>query len=166
MSPDQFEQFFRRYKNNLYVYLLRFVEIDDDAQDLLQDSCIAFYKKLDEIKPETAINYMYKIAHNTALNWTKQRRRFLLKPSSDFERIADKPAPKDHYEAVNKAIAMLPSKLARVVHMYYYDKLSYKEISSQTGKSIKAIDSMLNRARTKLRKRIIMHEDGSPMLKT
>jgi len=161
MSHDQFEQFLKEHKNSIYCYLLRFVEIDDDAQDLLQDSCLAFYRKLDEIRQETAINYMYRIAHNTALNWLKQSKRYLLKPGSDFERIADTPSGKDGFEVVNKAIALLPSKLSGVVHMYYYDKMSYKEISAQTGKSVKAIDSMLNRARAKLRKRIKLQSDGS-----
>lgn len=165
MKQELFEPFLRENKNRIYGYLLRFVENDDDAQDLLQDVCLAFYRRLDQIKPETAINYMYRMAHNTALNWLKQRKRMILKPSSDFDRLAGPTPRTDSHEIVNKAIARLPQNLAVVVHMYYHDSLSYKEISEQTGKSVKAVDSILNRARVKLRKGIKMHEDGSLELK-
>ena len=69
MSHEHFELFLKDNKHKIYGYLLRFVDNDDDAQDLLQDVFIAFYRKLDRIYPETAINYMYRMAHNMALNW-------------------------------------------------------------------------------------------------
>jgi len=165
MSPDSFEQFLKEHRHKIYGYLLRFVDVDDDAQDLLQEVCIAFYRRIDSIRPETAVCYMYRMAHNTALNWRKQRNRTLLKPAMDFERIPGTVPMTDRYQIVNKAIAQLPANLSAVVHMYYYDRLSYKEISVQTGKSIKAIDSMLDRARSKLRKRIRIDGDGDFELK-
>lgn len=137
------------------------MDIDDDAHDLLQEVCIAFYNKIERIKPETAICYMYRMAHNAALNWKKQRNKTVLKSPAVFERIAAVDAKTDRYDIVNKAIASLPPNLALVIHMYYYDKLTYLEMSIQTGKSVKAIDSMLNRARIKLRKKIKMDEDGA-----
>jgi RNA polymerase sigma factor (sigma-70 family) len=101
------------------------------------------------------------MAHNAALNWKKQRNKTVLKSPAVFERIAAVDAKTDRYDIVNKAIASLPPNLALVIHMYYYDKLTYLEMSIQTGKSVKAIDSMLNRARIKLRKKIKMDEDGA-----
>lgn len=161
MKPEQFEPFLRENKNRIYGYLLRFVENDEDAQDLLQDVCLAFYRRLELIESETAINYMYRMAHNIALNWLKRRKRTVLKPASDFDRLAGSSPKPDIHEIVNQAIARLPQKMAVIVHMYYHDKMSYKEISEQTGKSVKAVDSILNRSRAKLRKGIKVNEDGS-----
>ncbi len=161
MAPEQFDHFISTNKNRIYNYILRFVDIDEDAQDILQDVFIAFYDRLDSIKHETALPYMYRMAHNMALNWKKASKRHVLKPSEDFERIPDKPIVTENYTALNQAIALLPVKLAMVVQLFYYDKLSYKEIASELKLSSKAVDSLLNRARRKLRDSITINEHGS-----
>lgn len=161
MSPESFESFLKINKNRIYGYLLRFVEIDDDAQDLMQELCIAFYHKIEQIESETALSYMYRMAHNMALNWRKRNAKTFLRPNDDFDRMKSIDEVTERPFVVNKAIAKLPPKLATIVHMYYYDKMSYKEISLQTGRSIKAVDSMLNRARIKLRRLIRLNDDGS-----
>lgn len=165
MSPDSFEQFFKDNRNKVYNYLLRFVEINDDAQDLLQEVCIAFYDRIEQIRPETALPYMYSMAHNMALNWRKTQKKHLLRAAGDFDRLpAAEPKPVS-YEVLNAAIAALPVKLATVVHMFYFDKLSYREIGSQLEISVKAVDSLLDRARRKLRRNIGTGEDGTLELK-
>jgi RNA polymerase sigma-70 factor (ECF subfamily) len=161
MSQDSFEQFFKDNRNKVYNYLLRFVEIDDDAQDLLQEVCIAFYDRIGQIRQETALPYMYRMAHNLALNWRKTRKKHLLRPTSDFDRLTSAESKTADYGAINEAIAGLPVKLAMAVHMFYFDKLSYREIGGLMGISTKAVDSLLDRARRKLRRRLRIGGDGN-----
>lgn len=161
MAPENFAPFINTNKNRIYNYILRFVDIDEDAQDILQDVCIAFYERLENIKQETALPYMYRMAHNMALNWRKASKRHILKPSDDFERIPETTTVTENYTALNQAIAKLPVKLAMVVHLFYYDRLSYKEIGEQLRISSKSVDSLLNRARRKLRNSIAINEEGN-----
>ncbi len=161
MAPESFDPFIRANKNRIYSYILRFVVIDEDAQDILQEVCIAFYDRLEKIKQETALPYMYRMAHNMALNWSKANKKHILKPTGDFERIPEKAPKTEDFTALNQAIAKLPVKLAMVVHMFYYDKLSYREIGEQLGISSKSVDSLLNRARRKLRNCIAINEEGN-----
>jgi RNA polymerase sigma-70 factor (ECF subfamily) len=161
MKTEKFETFLTDNEKRIHNYLLRFVEVDDDAQDLLQNVFLAFYDRIHDIDDKTAVAYLYRMSHNMALNWIKQRKRLVLKAPEDFYNLADKPQNKEEpkYEVLNKAIRELPVKLSTVIHLQYYENLSYKEISEKLNISVKAVESLLVRAKKQLRK-IIMKESG------
>ena len=161
MKTEKFESFLTDNEKRIHNYLLRFVEVDDDAQDLLQNVFLAFYDRIHDIDDKTAVAYLYRMSHNMALNWIKQRKRFVLKAPSDFYNLADKQQNKEEqkYDVLNKAIRELPVKLSTVIHLQYYENLSYKEISEKLDISVKAVESLLVRAKKQLRK-IILKENG------
>ena len=165
MTAADFEQFFHLHKNRLYNYILRFVDIDDDVQDLMQEVCLAFYQRIERIDEKTALAYLYRIAHNKAINWQKKIRKTVLRSNHDFDRIPAGKGVDNSQDIVNKAIAFLPVNLGTVIHLYYFDKLSYQEIGMQLGKSVKSVDSLLTRARKKLRKHLEISVDGTMRIK-
>jgi len=61
---------------------------------------------------------------------------------------------------VEASLHELPVKLATVIHLQYYEKLSYKEISLQLGISLKAVESLLVRAKKQLRKKLLKDRAG------
>lgn len=163
MKPESFESFLTDNEKRIYNYLLRFVEVDDDANDLLQNVFLAFYERIMDIDEKTALAYVYRMAHNMALNWIKHQKRMILKPPSDFQNIKAKPFTNDEvdYSVLNNAIKELPVKLSTVIHLQYYDNLSYKAISDKLGISVKAVESLLVRAKKELRKKIIKENGGN-----
>ena len=162
MKPEQFEAFLTDNEKRIHNYLLRFVEVDDDALDLVQNVFIAFYERITDIDEKTAVAYLYRMSHNMALNWIKQRKRFILKDPTDFYNLADKPhvAEEPKHEILNKAIQNLPVKLSTVIHLQYYEDLSYKAISEKLHISVKAVESLLVRAKKQLRKEILKDNGG------
>jgi RNA polymerase sigma-70 factor (ECF subfamily) len=166
MKPESFEAFLSENEKRIYNYLLRFVEVDDDANDLVQNVFIAFYERIRDIDEKTATAYLYRMAHNMALNFIKQNKRMILKAPSDFQNLKDTShaAPEIDYSILDKALQELPVKLSTVIHLQYYDNLSYKEISSKLGISVKAVESLLVRAKKQLRKKIIKENGGSSVL--
>ncbi|HOD17240.1 MAG TPA: RNA polymerase sigma factor [Candidatus Cloacimonadota bacterium] len=162
MKPESFEAFLTENEKRIYNYLLRFVEVDADAQDLTQNVFLAFYARIGDIEENTATAYLYRMAHNMALNWLKQTKKTVLKDPYDFRNLKDKPATeaKADYTILNKALMELPPKLSTVIHLQYYEQLSYKEISEKLGISVKAVESLLVRAKKQLRKKILK-ETGS-----
>ncbi len=163
MRTEDFEGFLVENENRIYCYILRFVDVDDDALDLVQNVFIAFYKNIAKIEDKTALAYLYKMAHNMSINWQKQHRRIVLKAPSEFQNVPgnDHPSPSTDYTAVNEAISALPPKLAAVIQLKYFDNLSYKEISSKLSISIKTVDSLLVKAKCILRKYLIVDDGGT-----
>jgi RNA polymerase sigma-70 factor, ECF subfamily len=163
MKQESFEAFLSDNEKRIYNYLLRFVEVDADAQDLVQNVFIAFYARIGDIEEKTATAYVYRMAHNMALNWLKQTKKTVLKDPVHFQNLKDTShaAPETDYSILNQALQELPVKLSSVIHLQYYENLSYKEISAKLGISVKAVESLLVRAKKQLRKKILKENGGS-----
>jgi RNA polymerase sigma-70 factor, ECF subfamily len=163
MKPERFEAFLSENEKRIHNYLLRFVEIDDDANDLAQNVFLAFYDRITDIDEKTATAYVYRTAHNMALNWIKQQKRMVLRAPSDFQNLKDTShqTSEPDYKVLNKALQSLPPRLSSVIHLQYYENLSYKEMSDKLGISVKAVESLLVRAKKELRKKIIKENGGN-----
>jgi RNA polymerase sigma-70 factor (ECF subfamily) len=136
--------------------------VDDDAFDLSQNVFLAFYERMGDIEEKTAVAYVYRMAHNMALNWIKHNKKMVLRAPEDFQNLRDKPhhSPEPDYAILNNAIKELPVKLSSVIHLQYYENLSYKDISLKLGISVKAVESLLVRAKKILRKKILKESGG------
>jgi len=157
MKKEHFEAFLSKNENRIYRYLLGLCANEQDALDVLQTVFIAVYQNLDRIEDATALAYTYKIAHNKCMNFLKARSRYIPVDPVAFTNIPDTAtsAIEPDYRALNGAIASLPPKLAAVIQLQYYEKLSYKDISAQLGISVKAVESLLVRAKRILRKKMM-----------
>lgn len=162
MHPNRFEEFLKTNEQRIYRYLVSLLGNETDAQDLMQMVFIAFYEHIDRIEEVTAVSYVYKIAYNKSMTFIKQRNRFISADPKSFEYLRDKPQaePKPDYQPLLEAIRDLPPRLASVIQLQYYEKLSYKEISTQLGISVKAVESLLVRAKKILRKKLMKEISG------
>jgi len=155
MNRDNFETVVKDFTPKLFNYILKFVRQREDAEDVLQSVFIAFYNKMDGIDSEKISPYLYRACHNNSLDYLKKRKREISFPNLDFSNIPDlgSEEKEDIYKDIIKyAMAKIPAKMSLLIEMKIYQKKSYKEISAETGYSIKAIESQLVRAKKKLRK--------------
>ncbi|MBM4403741.1 MAG: RNA polymerase sigma factor [Candidatus Cloacimonetes bacterium] len=156
MRSEQFEAMLKANERRIYHYLYQLTGNEADTQDLVQAVFYAFYEHIDRIEEGTATAYLYRIAHNKALNHLKKAQRYIVTDPARFRSLAQPGSsePVDH-EPLRKALRELPIKLSAVIHLQYYDKLSYKEIAEQLNISVKAVESLLVRAKKLLRKKIL-----------
>ncbi len=155
MSRDKFEDIVKEFTPKLYNYILKFVRQREDAEDVLQGVFLAFYNKMESVDSDKVSPYLYRACHNNSLDYLKKRKREISFPNLDFSNIADlgNQDKEDLYKDIIKyAMAQLPAKMSLLIEMKIYQKKSYKEIAQETGLTIKAIESLLVRAKKKLRK--------------
>ncbi len=157
MRFEDFESFLKANEKRIYHYLITILSSETDAQDVVQETFIAFYEHIDSIESATSLSYLYRIAHNKALTFIKQRKRYVCRDPQDFSNLPDNPstAPEKDHTALKLALAELPIKLSTVIHLQYYDRMSYKEIAAHLGLSVKAVESLIVRAKKNLRKKIM-----------
>lgn len=162
MHKEQFEPFLLAHEKRIFHYLLTLVGNDSDASDIVQMVFISFYEHIDRVEEATALSYVYRIAYNKSMTFLKQKSRYVNIDPQSFDRVPDTPKsePEPDYTALNQALRELPPKLASVIHLQYYDKLSYKDIASNLGISVKAVESLLVRAKKLLRKKLMRAQDG------
>jgi RNA polymerase sigma-70 factor (ECF subfamily) len=161
MKKELFEAFLTNNEKRIFRYLMNLCGNEQDAMDILQTVFIAVYQNLERIEDATALAYTYKIAHNKCMNFLKNNARYISVDPASFVNIPDKnvSSVEPDYHVLNQAMADLPPKLAAVIQLQYYEKLSYKDISIQLGISIKAVESLLVRAKRILRKKILQGSD-------
>ncbi len=165
MKREVFESFMSENEQRIYNYLQRFVDGEDDALDLTQSVFLAFYRKLPEIEEKTALAYLYRISHNMAINFLKHHKRTIVRSPDDFANLSAPPNPVEpDYSILNNVLKELPPKLSAVIHLQYYEKLSGKQISAKLNISVKAVESLLVRAKKLLRKKIMQGKGETNVL--
>ncbi|MGC9362337.1 MAG: RNA polymerase sigma factor, partial [Candidatus Syntrophosphaera sp.] len=147
----------------IYHYLLTLLGNDSDAADVVQMVFISFYEHIDRIEEPTALAYTYRIAYNKSMTFLKQKSRYVAMEPQSFRNLTDPnqsdPEPEPDYTALHTAIRELPPRLASVIQLQYYEKLSYKEIADKLGTSVKAVESLLVRAKKRLRKKLMQDKN-------
>jgi len=129
----------------------------DNSKDIVQDAFIACYRNIGNIDEDYLLSWLYKTAHNKAINFLKKNKRFKFGSIPDLVDRVDIEADTKK-ERLNKYIkevfCTLKPKHALVLDLQFYQKKSYKEISEITGLTIPAIETILVRAKKECKKKL------------
>ncbi|MDO9576950.1 MAG: RNA polymerase sigma factor [Candidatus Cloacimonadales bacterium] len=171
MEIRNFESILRKENKRIFNYLLKMLRNKEDAEDIMQETFIAFHRKMDVISEEALLSYLYRTAHNKALNLIKKRKR-QEKFSTNYEEMEHLPeeqTEEEEYEKselVRNAFRKISAKYALILEMQFYRKMSYKEIAAVLEISESAVDSRLVRAKKKLKKIISQEMKTDDVLKS
>ena len=163
-DQERYGEIIERYQGKLFAYLFRLIGSRDEAQDILQDVFLKAYRNLqsyDEARKFSS--WIYRIAHNEAVNFIKRRalKRFIpwedIAATKDklemmsFEEGADKAwLRKEIGKEVNAALDKMPFKYKQVLVLRYFSDKSYEEISEILGKPMNTVGTLISRAKRKL----------------
>ena len=136
LSPKEFEYQFRCLYRPLNMYALRYTENLDDAEDIVQQ---AFSDVWEKLVGGTSIQnlkaYMYQTVRNRSLTLITNR----------SERDARLWTAIDHLPTERKKIFLLSKR----------DGLTYQEIATELGISIKTVEHQISKALKTLRETAI-----------
>lgn len=166
MKLERFEEFLTTHEKRIFRYLMGLTANEHDAMDLVQSVFLSVYQHFEQIEEKTALSYTYKIAHNKAMMFLKQNNKYIQCDPQAFVNI---PQPKTSneevdYSVLRNAVLGLPPRLAAVIQLQYYESMSYKDISEHLGISVKAVESLLVRAKRILRKKILQDSKARRVL--
>ncbi len=158
MKRDRFETVVSRCSRKLFNYLLKMVRNREDAEDLLQEVFTAFYNKMPKVDESYYESYLYRAAHNKAINLIKKRGKNTelempeLLQSSEKVFDPEQQVREKKNALVREAIGRLNEREASALNLQYYERKSYQEIADIMGSTASAVDSLLIRAKRKLKK--------------
>lgn len=164
-DTNAFEWVVRKYQKRIYFTVLQLVMNHDDANDVIQETFIKAYTKLDTYDESYPFYpWLYRIAVNTALNYQKKKTRMRALSLDDLEDgnnhrldLAESPQQTFHAEGgellskLKEALGKIPAEQRAVFLLRVREELSYQEISEVLQISIGTVMSRLSRARDKLR---------------
>lgn len=152
----------------LVFFIDRYLHDTHSAEDIAVDTlCELIVHKNRYNFKVTLKTYLFMIGRSKALNHLKRRKRIELcelsdEMPNDRKELEDAVLESDIKRTVNKALSNLDEDCRAVVHLLYFDGLSYKETASVMKKSEKWVDNTLQKAKARLR--VLLGKEGEQLL--
>lgn len=143
---------------NLYAKAMlnvsfRIVNDRDEAEDVLQESFINVFNKIDSYRGDSSFgSWVKRIVINSALNIIKKR-KIETSPLEEFDAEAevDDSDTELSIENIQRAVTQLPDGFRVVFTLYAFEGYDHAEISEIMGISESTSKSQYNRAKKKLK---------------
>jgi len=155
-----FECLVRRHQISALRTARRFLSDEHEAEDLAQEAFLQVYRKAHSYNPAAASfkTWFFTILANLCRNAIKKRR--LVYYGEPPEDILDAGDPDSAFElreqrrALAQAISNLSTNQRLAFILCHYEELSYAEAARALGLSVKAVESLLVRAKRSLREQL------------
>lgn len=163
------EQVFRSYYAGMCTFVRRFVHAPDIAEELVQDVFFKLWTKRETLAEIDALRtYLFRAARNTALNHIRRKKLETAWEEQEAARgeqvtlgAADDDASTDEVtRAVNEAVNRLPMRCREIFLMSRQGGLTYSEIATRLGISIKTVETQMGRALRSLRVSLASYRGG------
>ncbi len=173
-SPADFRSIYDRHAAMVFNLCLNYLHNTHDAEDVTQDVFVKVHGRLDHFRGEAEIGtWIYRITVNACLDrlrTRKRRSRFGLhlflgsdirEDAHEFPQFNHPGVPMEDREAterIMKAIGSLPERQQTALLLKTMDELSQQQIADVMGLSVKAVESLLSRARATLNEKLRKNE--------
>src|SRR2546423_4600073 len=153
-----FEQLFRDTRTDLLAYVVRRSQSAEDAADVLAETYLIAWRKLDAIPTgEQARLWLFGVARNLLLKGATRRRSrdALVEHLAGQLRSAlppQAPVEDERSAALRAALAALPERQREIVMLTAWEGLTPKQIAAVTGAPVNVVRVRLHRARTRLKR--------------
>lgn len=161
-NSQSYGQLVDRFQARLFNAMLHVVGTYDEAEDVVQDSFVQAYVKLDTFQGNSKFfTWLYRIAFNNALSRQRRKRNDL---SIEQSRDITGRDPEDRLEApdepllreervsmVHRALQMLTDEHRSILVLREMQERSYEDIAEILKINIGTVRSRLSRARNQLK---------------
>lgn len=151
MTSESFEKAVRRNNQRLFLIALSFTKSSYDAEDILQNVFLKLLKHPSGFANEEHIDkWLTTVCVNESKNYIKYL--FRKHHSIDECEIVSPDVFENSIENdLFNVVMSLPKKDRTVIHLFYYEDMSVKEISSILKITESTVKTRLSRARNKLK---------------
>ena len=151
MDQAQMAAVYDRMKDTVYRVALSYCRNVQDAEDITHDVFLARFKHDAPFPDDEAEKaWMLRVTVNRCKNLLKSFRRRFTVPLEDAAQVCQTQAEHDIWDAVNA----LPANYRLVIHLYYYEGYTVREIGKIAGRSETAVQTQLYRARKLLKQKL------------
>ena len=150
-----------RHLPAIEVYAKRILGDDALAQDIAQDVMVVLWQRSNDFNPAKArlTTWLHRVAHNRCIDVLRKRQREVSLETNNTEK---EPLGSDsterHYprerQPIDTVLACLPESQRTALVLTYYQNLSNREVAEITNSSIRAVESLLVRARGNVKKQL------------
>lgn len=157
---DSFDALVRRFQVRLLRFLQRRVRSDSDAEDLLQETFVRAYLRLQQYNPARPFGtWLFTIAHRLAISHHRRGLAAARAGAVAGERLRDRVEPEPGTEMADEesrqvfweqACSVLSEEQLCATWLFYVEQMPAPQIAEVLGRSWVSVKTILFRARRKL----------------
>lgn len=167
-----FEILVRRYSGRIIHFVARMTADNDEARSITQDVFLKIFQNLPYYRRENNFSaFIFKIARNMTLNWLKRQKRTVFMSRllgrdlgrDPFRLDPPRLSPQEQDERQDQVtilLRLLPEEQRLALVLKVYLEFSYLQIREVTGWSVPKIETLISRAKGRLKKNILLQESG------
>jgi len=166
-DPGGFEDIIGLYKDNLICFLNRYVHNIDTAEDLAAEAFAELYVHRARYRfGGNFKTYLFAIGKHKAAHYLRKHARVVPVGAQVEPDWPDTNGPEtallrnERDRALHAAMERLTTDYREVLHLLYFEQLSYADAAKVLGKSKKQIDNLAYRAKGALK--LLLQEEGFP----
>ena len=171
-EEDALAEIYNQSSSAVYRVIKVLVKDEDTVYDILQDTYVKAFTRLDQLQDESKlVPWLKMIANNTAKDWLKKCKPVLFTDMSgdnESDDLSFEESIEDERTDLNPEMAMdekevrrlvleildqLPEDQRLVIGMFYYEEMSVKDIAFTLGVSDNTVKSRLSYGRKKVKER-------------
>jgi RNA polymerase sigma-70 factor, ECF subfamily len=160
-DQELYSEIIRRFEAKLARYLRRFIVDSDETQDVLQEVFIKTFRNLYgfDLKRKFS-SWIYRIAHNEALNHLKKNGRTISLSEQEYKIVDEKLDLKKEMETeadhtqINNTLDKLKEKYREPLILYFFEDKSYEEIGDILHLPTSTVGTLIARGKKQLRKKL------------
>ena len=163
MNTDLLRQLYRKYQNEIYLYLYSLSHNRELAQDLMQETFLKAILSLSDDHTNMRA-WLYLVARNLYFNYQKRERQSV--PIEEMESVTADGAPplpehmiqEEQKKLLYQALFQLPERHREILLLHYFSNLSLKEIAKLLHQTPENIRVQAYRGKKELKKYMEVHD--------
>jgi RNA polymerase sigma-70 factor, ECF subfamily len=157
-NHDAFATLVDRHSNRFYRIAYRLVSSKDDAEDIAQEAFLKLWDRPNLWNPDKGAKFttwFYRVVINLCFDHRKKKK--LINLPEDIEFSDENPRPDVLYDVhqkqalLDRFIHELPERQQLALNLCFYEGLSNNEAAQIIGVKVKALQSLVMRAKTTLK---------------
>ena len=166
-SHEAFATLVNRHSNRFYRIAYRLVSSKDDAEDIVQDAFLKLWNRPNLWDPGRGTKFttwFYRAVINLCLDHRKKKK--LVNISEGIEFADEKPGADILFDLhqkqalLERLICELPERQQLAINLCFYEGLSNNEAAQIIGVRVKALQSLIMRAKTTLKYKVERYLGG------
>lgn len=144
------QELMKKYQNNFYAVAFHVCKNAEDAEDVVQDTFIQYYTNKKDFEDEQHIRaWLIRVAINKAKNMNRTFWRQNKQSLEDYMETLTFETPES--ENLFETVMKLPDKYRIVIHLFYYEDYTIREIADILKISQSNVKVRLSRGRLLLK---------------
>jgi RNA polymerase sigma-70 factor (ECF subfamily) len=159
-----FTELFDRYRESVFFMILKMVNNQTDAEDLMFEAFEKAFTSLNYYSPQFAFStWLFKIASNNTIDFIRKRKTVTVSLDRDdgnaeergyiYNLQADTLTPEEEAirnqraDFMREKVKLLRGRYRRLIELRYFEELSYEEIARELQIPLGTVKAQLFRAR-------------------